>query len=118
MQTIFIFLKNVASTAPTITAALTRHSTTTNNNIAVAQYGSSSQKRLEPTSSQKLDILRTAIATVLKNPAWRTEEALSNQRASIRQFGQYVAVQLGQIEDEEVLLATQQKIMSLLNKAI
>lgn len=75
-------------------------------------------KRVEPTSSQKLDILRTAIATVLQNPAWRTEEALANQRASIRQFGQYVAVQLGQIEDEEVLLATQQKIMSLVSKAI
>lgn len=72
-------------------------------------------ERFEPSSAQKLDILKTAIATVLQNPNnWRTEQCDDH----LKLFGDYVASQLSQITSEEQLISTQQKIMSILNKMV
>lgn len=72
-------------------------------------------ERFEPSSAQKLDILKTAIATVLQNPNnWRTDQCDDQ----LKLFGDYVASQLSQITSEEQLISTQQKIMSILNKMV
>lgn len=72
-------------------------------------------ERFEPSSAQKLDILKTAIAAVLQNPNNLRIDQCDDQ---LKLFGDYVASQLSQITSEEQLISTQQKIMSILNKMV
>lgn len=90
------------------------NATNTNGNFNI--NNSLNQRRPEPNAAQKLGILKTAIATVLQSPGWRCD--LASVRPQVQLFGQYVAAQLSQIDDEELLVATQQKVMAVLNKAI
>lgn len=81
---------------------------------------SNGPNRIEPNASQKLDILKNALAAVLQNPAWRSSEASATvrRRPQLQLFGEYVAVQLAQIDDEALLVSTQQKVLALLSKAV
>lgn len=72
-------------------------------------------ERIEPTNLQKLNISKTAIETVIQNPIWQKEKL--NVRSDLNLFGQYIAVQLNEINNEEQLINIQQKILSLLNKS-
>lgn len=73
-----------------------------------------STKRSEPpTDQQKLQIHRTAIASVIHSQDWQNADQHISR--DLVQFGQYVSTKLNQIESEEVLLSIQQRILSLLN---
>lgn len=91
------------------------NSTSTNTNVNFS-HSLNNQRRPEPNAAQKLGILKTAIATVLQSPGWRCDVA--TVRPQLQLFGQYVAAQLAQIDDEELLVATQQQVMAVLNKAV